>query len=269
MAFVIDDDTDIEVLTEGNHRGLVPRDFASSPIGCPGTVAAPEDFPLIPRGEWQARIEEGNEQESFLHHIRNRGDGGRPIPSLNQGSFNYCWAFSPSSAVTLLRARDNMPYVPLSGTAVGSTIKNGRNEGGWSPLALELITAKGIPSQKFWPQGSGSLSNGTKDCWANAAGHKVGEAWIDLTAPVYRRNLTFAQIMTLLLSRIPVTLDLEWWGHSVCGMSPVVIEAGSLGIKIWNSWGDDWGENGTADLREEKATPFGACAPRVVSIGLD
>jgi len=265
--FIIDDDTDVETITDG-WRGLVERDLEKFPVGSiPGTVSAEDvDFPLIAESDWEAIIKEGVEQESFLDDIRNRGDNGKPIPSLNQGSFNYCWAFSPTSALTLLRARDDMPYVPLSGTAVGASIKNYRNEGGWSPEALAFIASKGVPSQQFWPQGKAHPSLSTKECWKNAEGHKVTEAWVDLTAPVYRRNLTFQQIMTLLLCRIPVTLDLAWWSHSVCGMAPVLVEMGSYGIRIWNSWSDDWGENGTAVLRGDKAIPFGACAPRLTGI---
>ena len=64
---------------------------------------------------------------------------------------------------------------------------------------------------------------------------------------------------------LPVVVDLNWWGHSICAMDPVEVEPGSFGIRILNSWSDKWGDLGEAVLRGSKAHPDGSVAPRVVT----
>lgn len=260
---IIDDATGLDVLSPpGMARGLVPRDMGMYP---PTMFSPPTEMPLIPRSEWDARIDEQERLESSLEHIRLAGDRGRPIPSLDQGNRGYCWAHSVTHTLMIARAAANLPYVPLSAYAVACTIKNYRDEGGWCGLAAQFARDRGVPSQAYWAQGSVDPRNDAPQTWQNAAMHKVTEDWVDLTRPVWGQNLTFDQVATCLLSGIPCALDFNFWSHSVCGLRLVRIEAGSYGIKIWNSWSDAWGDRGMAVLSGSRAIPDGAVATRAVT----
>lgn len=257
---VIDHSTPADVLfPRDRSRGCVPRDYAATPHRPVRAV----DVPLVPRSEWSARIKDMEAARSRLSDVRLAGAAGDPIPSLDQGNIGYCWAHSSTHAVMLLRAVMNQPHVPLSAFAVAATIKNGRDEGGWGAQSLDFICDRGVPAQKYWPQQSRDLSHGTPECWANAALHKVAEGWVDVAAPQYDRDLSFDQVASCLLSRVPVVGDFNWWGHSVCLMDLVEVEPGSFGVRIWNSWADSFGDRGTAVLRGSQAIPDGAVAPRV------
>lgn len=271
--FYIDDAT----VPDGCSTGLIPRDYEAFPVGCYASAVpmqAVANMPLIPQSEWSDRIREQETNKTRLSDIRNRGMNGSPIPSLDQNGngyqdgmakWGYCWTHSSTHAVMLCRAVANSPYVPLSAFAVAATIKNGRNQGGWGAQSLDFIGDRGVPSQQFWPQKDVNLRNGTAECWDNAKLHRMTEGWIDLDAAQYDRNLTFAQVATCLLSGIPVVGDFNWWGHSVCLMDLVETSPGRFGVRIWNSWADSWGENGTGILSGSKAIPDGAVAPRVVT----
>lgn len=260
---IIGDDTPIDHIDlNGGAKGCIPRDFAAQPLG---SLMRNVVFPLIPRSEWSARIKQMETTQSRLSDIRMQGNNGAMIPSLDQGQWGYCWAHSTTNAETILRAKANMPYVPLSAFAIAATIKNGANEGGWGAQSMQFAQDRGIPSQKFWPQQSASLSHGTPECWADAAKHKITSGWVDLDQQQWDRSLTFDQVITLLLSRIPVVGDFNWWGHSVCLLDAVETSPGAFGVRIWNSWADSWGENGTGVLTGSKAIPDGATAPLVTN----
>lgn len=172
-----------------------------------------------------------------------------------------CWAHSTTHAVMLSRAVANLPYVPLSAFAVAAIIKNGRDEGGWCGQSAKFARDVGIPDQKYWPQGSRQLSRDTSEMRANAALHKITEDWYDLARAIHAQDLTFDQLASCLLRGQPCPVDFNWWGHSVCAMDLVEVEAGSFGIRIWNSW-LNWGENGTGIIRGSKAVPDGALCVR-------
>src|SRR4051812_19546395 len=128
MPLVIDDETkglDLDNIMN-QPRGGIPRDWKAQP---PKMQALPTK--LIPKSEWSARIKERKDQKKGLTWLRKRGNKGKIIPSLNQGSYGYCWGHSGVGAHTLVRARDGQGYIPLSAFAICATIKNGRNEGGW------------------------------------------------------------------------------------------------------------------------------------------
>lgn len=272
---VIDDDNYQEFLeenTDGQYGyGAIMRDYNAHPVGSYGKVE-PFSMDLIPVEEWSSRIRDMEQSKSRLSDIVNTGNNGLPIPNLDQGDQGYCWAHSPVSAMIACRARDMQPYVRLSAYAPACIIKNYRNQGGWNPQALEFLIERGCPSVDTWPEKSKNPANDRPETWADAANYKITEGWMDLNPPVYDRNLSFRQLMTCLLSRIPCPVDLAWWGHSVCALDPVEVDSSlqltdirRWGVRQWNSWAG-WGDNGMAVLRGTKAEPDGATACKGVTL---
>ena len=236
-------------------RGLIPRDYQQCPVGYMA-CAKPFDLPLIPESEWEDRLAAQKAAKAQLSDIRNRGMNGQPIPSRDQNGKGYCWAHSSTSAMLIVRAMEGQPYADLSAFAVACIIKNFRDQGGWGSQSLEFIAERGIPTSEFWPQKSMSRSNDNEKTWENAKLHRVTE-WMDMEP----RNK--AQLVTCLLSGIPVVSDHNWWGHSICALDLVSIKP--FKTRIWNSWGDGWSENGTGILEGSKAIPDGMIAPRVAT----
>lgn len=241
-------------------HGLVPRDYKIHPREM---FDHPRDLKLIPRSEWSDRLRDQIAKKARLSDIRDAGSGGQSIPSLDQNGQGFCWAYSTTSAVMLLRAAANQPYVRLSAHAVACKIKGFRDEGGWCGLSAKFHREQGCPSVALWPEKSMSRQNDRPETWANASLHKVSEEWVDLTQSVYDQNLTFDAVVTCLLCGIPVAVDFNHWSHSVCGTDAVEVESGSFGLNIWNSWSDGWGSRGMGVLRGSKAIPDGAVALRV------
>lgn len=262
---LIIDDSNYRQFQRLDGYGLVPRDYTQHPQGCYHAAYGdvPAEIPLIPRSEWSARIKEMEQTKTRLSDLRRTANGGKPIPSLYQGQWGYCWAHGPTHAVMILRAIANLPYVPLSAFSVAGPIMQGRNEGAWAALALDRIVTHGICSQATWPQGQANPARWNATAAAEAAHNRVSESWQEVGSP-WDRDLTFEQVMSLLLSRIPVCGDFMWWRHSVCLLDPVEVEPGSFGVRIWNSWSDSWGDLGEAVLRGSQARPDGAVAPRAM-----
>jgi hypothetical protein len=272
---------------EKKSRGLVPRDYNASPF-CFSPYSKPFkaiNMPLIPRNEWVERITEMAANKSRLSDIRrSSGPNGGHIPSLDQDSWGFCWIHSGTMAAMLDRAVRNLPYVRLSAFGPGCLIKNYRNEGGWGAQGLDFIIQHGIPSVEFWPEKSSSRSNDTAEMRANALLHRVAEYWMDLEPAVYNRNMSEDQSMTCLLNRQPIIMDENWWGHSICGMDPVVasqtksllatdfdsldlnvekdlaVYAAAFGKRFINSWTDSYGDLGEGVLTGTKAILNGGAA---------
>lgn len=286
---------DPKVGGETKRRGLIPRDWKTVPAGAYAGARQVLDMPLIPRSEWAERAADQIKGSYRLSDFRLRGDNGKPIPSRDQNGRGYCWMHSGVSAVLMLRASLGLPYADLSAYAGACIIKNYRDQGGWGAQGLDFLVARGIPTAKYWPQKSVSRANDNPETWADAAKYRVLEGWIDMASAQYDRNLTFDQEITLLLSNIPTIKDHNWWGHSIGGADAVNgetnrkhtrMKSGKLatlkefeliwgfndpvtagwGIRIWNSWSDDWGDLGMSVLTGSKAVSDGCTAPRALRI---
>lgn len=259
--FTIDDETPLEQITAGG-RGLVPRDYQAQPLGSlsGGKVGLEAvNIPVIPKADRWAMAKELEDRKARLSDIRRAGNGGKPIPALDQGQVGYCWAHSGTMGLMLQRAAMGLPYVPLSAYAVAATIKQGRDEGGWGAQGVEFLMKYGAPSQDLWPQGDRNYRQRQTDAMkANAALHRLTAQVADLDAPVYSRDLSDDQVETLLLLRVPVVFDLNWWAHSTIFMDLVPLPGGELGRRGLNSWGDGWGDMGEFVLRGERMRPDGA-----------
>lgn len=272
--------------TNAGMKGCVPRDYGRHPVG---TYAPPSQIKLIPRSEWKDRIAAMTANKSRISDVRRIGNNGAKIPSLDQGQVGYCWAHSTTQGVHMVRAIMNQPYVPLSAYSVAATIKNGADEGAWGALSMDFIQARGVWPQSLWPQGDRKVRSPGDPGWVEAKKYIITDGWEELGSAVYDRNMSFDQAMTLMMVRTPTVLDFNWWSHSVLGIDPVdgnvhanglrndsgklatpsEIEA-MLGvgtatdgfcIRILNSWGDVWSDNGMGVLSGSKAIPDGAVAP--------
>lgn len=235
--------------------GLLPRDYLETPLDT--FQALPSEIKVFPKSEWSDRIKEQDRNKAKLSDLRDVLVDGQPMPYIDQDGAGYCWNHSITHAVQIARGRAGLPFVQLSPFAIGAIIKNGRDEGGWCGLAAKFARDVGIPSVEYWPHMSRNLKYDTPEMRANAALHKVTEDFADLTVAVYDQNMTFAQVVTCLLSGVPCAVDFNWWGHSVCALDVVEVEPGSFGIRILNSW-KGWGANGTGILRGGKEIPDGA-----------
>lgn len=252
--------------------GLVPRDYNENPIGCYKDVVPWDmDIPVIPRDQWPTLIRQREATKSRLSDIILQGNNGQPIPSLDQGSYGYCWAHSAVGCCEVIRAVANEPYVPLSAFAVACKIKNFRNQGGWGAQACDFIATNGVPTELVWPRKATNRSLDNSKTWEDAAKRKLTEGFMEAGAP-YDRDLTLDQVVSLLLRHIPVVVEYNWWGHSVYACDPVDLDSSlplshinRWGLRIRNSWTDKWGEKGFGILRGKKAIPDGSVAPRVMS----
>lgn len=261
MAEIVINDTNywqhVAPVIDGERKGhgYIPRDYRTHPVGCMAHVKA-FDLPLIPENEWEERLAQQKASKARLSDIRNRGMNGQPIPSLDQDGIGYCWCHGPVSAMLLARAVAGLPFLDLSPFAVGCIIKNYRDEGGWGIEAMEFIAQRGVPTSEFWPHRAMQRSHDNPQTWENAKLH-VNTEWMDLEP----RNK--AQLVTCLLSNIPLCAGYNWWGHEICIMD--LESVNPFQVRIWNSWGDSWSENGAGILEGNKAIGDGWEAIRVVS----
>ena len=214
--------------------------------------AAKFALPLIPRNEWAARIKEMEETKTRLSDIVDLAG----LKSLDQNGTNYCWCNAVVTAMETLQAVQNQPIVKLSSASVAAPIKGYRNQGGWGGEALDYIVEHGVAPASDWPANAIKREYDNETSRASRKLHSIKQWW-DLTP----RNID--QLMTCLLLRLPVPIGLNWWGHEVCAMDPVVIGSNAFGTRIRNSWGDSYGDHGFAILSESKSRPDDAVAPRV------
>jgi hypothetical protein len=227
----------------------------------------PFNLPLIDPNELPARIATMERQKSRLSDLRKIADNGRPAKSYDQGSDGYCWAYSTGAAETVARMVQNQPYKRLSNHGPATIIKGGRDQGGWCGLSARWAYEHGYPTIYTWPEKQRNLRYDTPACREEMKSYKVTDGFWDLRRADYDQQMSFLAVLTCVVNRIACAVDFNWWGHSVCAMDAVDynprLPATNLlryGLRIWNSWTDNWSNMGEGVLTGSRAQPNGAIA---------
>lgn len=221
-----------------------------------GYGAAAEPFPeslLIPRSEWQARIEEMEQQKSRLSDLIIAAK----LPPKDQNGTNYCWINSPTHALEVVRLVQNEPMVILSPASAGAQIKGFRNVGGWGREALEWIAEHGLVPVDKWPPNAIDRRYATEENKQLALKYRAQRWWV--------LDNSLDQHISCLLHRIPVCVGLAYWSHEVLDCDPVWVN-GAIGVRFRNSWTADWptpGAGGWSIRQGRKITPDDSVAPVV------
>jgi hypothetical protein len=218
---------------------------------------AASSFPrelLIPRSEWQSRIQEMEATKTRLSDIANRNK----LPCKDQAQTNYCWINAPAYAMEQLRVAQGQKMVILSAASGGAKIKGFRNVGGWGQEALEFIADNGLVPQDRWPMNAIDRRYDTPENWAIAKKFRCLEWWS-------LRVRDDDELMSCLLRRWPVAVGYNWWGHEVTAVDPVWLD-GTYAGRIRNSWTMNWpqpGAMGYGVLQGQKLTADDAVVPRL------
>jgi hypothetical protein len=205
------------------------RGYTGRPPGVRAAQYGATDFPrelIVPRSEWEARVKEMEESGSLLSQLEDAAG----LSVLDQNGTNYCWVNAPTHCLELLRVRQGEPMVRLSPASAGAVITGYRNQGGMGLDAVQFLVEHGVCPQSLWPPNA----------------------------------IDFDALFSALLMGLPVCLGLDWWGHEITVVDPVVISPGKYGVRIDNSWGVSWQTNGRGILAENKARGDQQC-PRAGS----
>lgn len=267
--FVIDDSNAHlfarPIINGQSEYGLVQRDFSALPLGCFAGVPAMTRS-TYDRATWPERIKDAEATKSRLSDIIEIGNYGKPIPSMYQDGYGFCWNHSLVAAIQAARAVNNQPYVELSAFAGACIIKGYRNQGGMSAEAARWAAEHGVPSSKFWPQ---PQYEWTKQQVTACVNSKYDTAEMRADAKT-RALLEFEdvepgnldQFFTNLFDRRPGTGEFSWWGHSVALLDPVeadpsrdLMDPARWGMRILNSHGPSSGKNGRLVLAGRQAIP--------------
>lgn len=218
-----------------------------------GYEGVAEPFPsslLIPRSEWQARIEEKETLKNRLSDYITRAQ----LPCKNQQSIPYCWIFGPVGCCEVIRLLQNQEYKSLSPASAGAPIKNFRKVGGWGKEGLQWVADKGVNESKDWPDTAVDRQYYTEESKAKALLNRTTEWWV-------LRNIE--EVISAILLNIPVAVGLSWWSHEIY-YSDAVWKDGAIAVRYRNSWGASFSDNGFAILQGSKMLPDDAVAPRVM-----
>lgn len=237
---IIDDEPQALALAnpDGFSRGYDPGGRPEG-YGYTGYAAKMDSSLLIPRNEWQARIQEAETQKARISDILT----AKNVPHKDQDRTNYCWANGPTHAAETLRVIQGLPYVSLSPASVAAPMTGFKNIGGWGLAAVKYAISNGFVPSENWPDNAIDRRYQTETNRQTALSFRIRE-WRECKP----RNLD--EMVSLLLRGYPAALGFNWWGHLVMGAEAVWLD-GEIAIRIRNSW-KGWGANGFGILRGSK-----------------
>lgn len=231
-------------------RGYVQRDMRAMPYGSQPHVKE-YSGPLIPRSEWDDRIEQLEKDKSRLSEIAMAGG----IPSKHQGNTNFCWYHSVIGPIEALREANGLPYLNLSVASGAAPCQGFRNQGGWSTMAAEYNAEHGNCTVDLWPENAINRKYYTEEAKANALLHRLCE-FDDL------HSRDFDELGSYLLSGGAAGGGYNRIGHAV-GLFDLVKVGNGYGIRWRQSYGDSQGIKGFSIWTEKLATPDDVVGIRV------
>lgn len=248
---ILDDSSPVTAVVNGVEmgRGYMARDEVLDP---PFSFCQRLGLPLIDPSEYRDRIEEMERTKTRLSDLI-KAAGMR---SKNQKSTNYCWVFAATSAVQVVRIIQGEQHVELSPASVGCPITNYRNVGGWSTRAIEYGGPKGWVPSSMWPDTAIDATYDNAQTKAERANYLCPEWW-ELS------SRSDQELMTCLLSRIPVAIGQNHWSHAVLACDPLIDASGNTSHRDLNSWSESYGDKGWFIQAGNKKYADDAVAPRV------
>ncbi len=225
--------------------GCVPRDYDIDP---PLMGDSPDAMKIVDPGDWDAKFDEDEANESSLEHLYLR-NGTPAFENLDQNGFPDCWTHSTAHAIMLDRLKQHLPVLRLNAVAVATMI--GQLDGGWCGLSMKWARENGYPlagtGPGQWPSLTRDKRYDTPELRANMKLHKAEEDWYDLGRREWDQKLARNQLVTCSFNNQPFPIDYNRYSHSMCGVRMVRIEAGAWFPLILNSW-KGFGYHGLAVL---------------------
>ena len=226
------------------------------------------NLPLIPRSEWHDRIKAG--QGTWLSDLLKKNG----VIAKDQDGLNFCWCYGSARATETRLISLGEPHHEYAPESVAVPCTGGKNEGGYASQAFNQLHGGGMCHAELLPADHSDRITDRRGNVVRIDSSKWQPTWRadglkHILVDWYEIDTSFDQVITCLLNRIPVAAGLDWWGHLVCFLDPVILPDGSVGVLFQNSWGADWptkGANGFATLTESKATPDGAACPILVTV---
>ena len=268
FPYLIIDDSNAHLFCSGAPAEAARATGAGSGPTRPTPFAARGRWaPRSRASEWHDRIKAAAPgapgQGTFLSDlVKQKG-----LAAKDQDGLGYCWVYGSTRAVEIQRAVQGLATLDLSPESVGGPCTHWRDTGGYASEAFDQLQNFGACESSYMNAPHSLRHLLWKPGWQqNALLHEAVD-WYDIesgdAAP------TYDEVITCLLNRVPVAAGLDWWGHLVCFLDPIILPDGSVGVLFQNSWGADWptpGANGLACLTESRGTPDGAAAPIVVTV---
>jgi len=235
------DGTIVPVRVEGGQKRFLSRIPTQS--GRKFMSALPrfrDSFPVIPRSEWDARIDEKDKLKTWV-------DDYQPFAPHDQDGLPTCWANGPSHAGTTRRFMDGLPLVYLSANSAAVPISGGHS-GGDEADAAAYFQKYGAASVDVWSNNdtSRSLENDPK---------VVESRKHHMFYQVYYLS-GFDEFATAALLSFPMAVAFNWWSHVISGAR--LLKGYSMCYRNnWGDWGDKnrLGQPGYVTMHEGHGTP--------------
>ena len=252
------------VINDDNYKqftdpsGVIEFDGVPRILNAQGRCTYPGQYPqakrlrpdqLVPRSEWDDRIRQKDADNTWLEDIL-KG----VLKTKDQNGLGYCHAYAMVLAMEAARVVQGHRYIELSAESIGGPITGWRNQGAMPEDDMDQATAYGACPQSMMDRQWSLNPSRWDQAWrTERLNYRVvqDEYW-DLEIP----GKTFQACMTSAFLGVPYHAGFAWWSHAIVGGLRVRKNSrGRYEMRHWNSWGNNYGENGLFWLEEGKATP--------------